>query len=288
MASLHRNSRQSTENLGVSLLEILISVFIVAIAILPLLGLILDRFEDKFFIVSNRFAQEKGYDIMVRMIKEVPFEMLWESPSEGQPGSIRPQSSPGSRNGVVFDNTYAKQLLSSLFPDSSLICSANFTDVHGTGYSVILEVLDISDPSPTDFSGTTWNNPSTWNELYFDYYELPDFTLQNNWNETANQNNDGVISPGYITPCRYYGAVKGKLWGPPERALNGQTSFKTSFPRDQKDRTKPWEDWGGRYCAMKKLRLCISWNLDAVNRKNPNVVGKKHQEFWLVGFKANI
>ncbi|MBF0408721.1 MAG: hypothetical protein HQM10_15345 [Candidatus Riflebacteria bacterium] len=289
LTNLHYFKKEVVSRKAFSLIEIVISLGILAVAFLPIAGVVMSKQDDTVVIESHRYAAERGFSIMSRIMQEVPFETLWESPSKDQPGSLKPQSKPSTVNGVVFDGTYCTKLRQSIFPGSAELCYIEFTDARGIVYEAFLEITDISDPSTAGFTGTTWSDPSTWKELYFDYYALPEFEKQPNWNSTANQNNDGVIGASYITPYKYYtGTIVGRHWGPAERKRNGSTAFKSLFPRDQKDRSHPWSDWGGKFCQMKKLRLRMRWNYTPKERKTPSVNYGRRQEIWLLAFKSNI
>jgi hypothetical protein len=280
---------------GFSLLEIMFAFIIVALSILPMIGFITDKYREVPVIESYRFAQERGYDIMVRTMNEIPFEMLRASPSPGQPGSIIAQPSPTNS---AWNSDFATTLLNSVFPGSTLLTTTTVVDRKNIHYLMTLEVLDIEDESPTEFSGTDWENPTTWNEFYFDFYRIPEFYKQPNW--VSASSTDGIIPTGLVTPYQFHTVTETtglKRWGPGERLASGSIHFKKGdvewgYPRDQKDRTRPWysknENTTLAYCTMKKLRLAISWNLAIKNYASPAATDGRPLRSSFVAFKTDI
>ena len=277
---------------GFSLIEIMFAFIIVGVSILPMISFILEKYKETPIIESNRFAQERGYDIMLRVMEEVPFEMLKASPSSGQPGSIVAQSAPAN---AEWTSTYAQTLLTSIFSGSTLLTTTTIVDKRGINYKMLLEVFDIYDPSPTAFDGVTYSDTKSWRELYFDFYRLPDFYNQADWYKASDSD---TLTSTLTTPYRL--TVGSYTWGPNERKVNGAAAFgksdlKGGFPRDQKDRTKPWTDWdklfngvSPYYCTMKKLRLTITWNLARGNWSNPDATDGRPNKINLIAFKSNI
>lgn len=278
---------------GFSLLEIMFAFIIVALSIIPMIGFITDKYRETPVIESYRFAQERGYDIMVRTMNEIPFEMLRASPSSGQPGSIIAQPTPTN---AEWNSTLATKLLTSIFPPSTLLTTTEVKDRKGITYLMTMEVLDIED-SAASFNGTSWQDPGTWNELYFDFYRLPEYYKQPDWSNASTT--DGIISSDLVTPYKFYSGpdVGGKLWGPADRLASGSTQFKQGdvaggFPRDQEDRTRAWYSRNNNttavVCTMKKLRLTITWNLSPQNYGNPSATSGRRLRSSFVAFKSDI
>lgn len=292
-----------TSTRGFSLLEILFAFCIVAVSVLPIIGLITDRFKETPVIEGNRFAQERGYDIMVRTMDDVPFEMLKAGTNPGDCGSIRPLASPSY---APWNAAYATQLLNSIYPGSTLLCTTTVVDKKGISYLIVLEVTDIQTPNGFSKLNGTWNDPGTWRDsntsktqLFFDYYDLPEF-----YRDPQYLNAASAEKYPFTSPYRFYGAALPAVptglrqWGPAQRAAAGSGDFSAAvqrFPRSQKDRTRAWgsPNWednnqNGYYCTMKKLKLSVKWNLDVTCYSTPYVTTGRPQWLDLMAFKADI
>ena len=273
---------------GFTLIEISIAFLLFSIAVLPIFGVLMQTIDGSSVIESQRFAQEQGYNVIISVMERVPFEMLWASDAEWNPASIRAQSSPSLVNGTLYDSEYADHLVSSIFPGSTEACYS-IINHNGIAYELLLEVTDIAAAGSSSLEGASWHNPATWNELYFDFYPIPDFYLQPEWNHPSNVNNDAMIAANYVTPYRYFEAsLPGIHWGPAERNVNGAEAFGNEFPRTQRDRSLPWSDWGNIYCQMKRLRLRIRWNLTPAERSDTSLESSHRRELVLIAYKSNV
>lgn len=280
----------STLKTGFSLVEIVFALILFSAAVLPIFGVLTHSMGNTASIESHRFAQEQAYNIINLVLDSVYFELLTESDGEWQPGSMTALSNPSTVNGVVLNNDYVEPLRERIFPGS---LGATYAQIENGGivYEMLLEIKDVSSDGDFDFSTAEHNNPSTWNELFFDYYQLPSFSQQQDWNHIDNQQNNAMIQSHYVTPYRYFDEFQpdlpGRKWGPAERRMKGQHEFGQLFPITQKDRTNPWPDWDNKYCQMKRLRLRVRWNIDPAGRKDPTKSARR-VEFVLVAFKSNI
>lgn len=257
----------SSENRGVTLIEIMLATFILAMSLIPIFGILTGNVKNTDSTLTRSFAINYAKSVLNTMLNDVPF-------SDIQPGVPA----------IVSDASKAK--IKALFPGGTplaggIACSAIATDSRGVYYQIFLRSDAVTDPSKGYTKG----------EFYFSYYPNPAVENQPGWDAlqkqaTVTENINNLPSKytkasGLLSPYRYYGpTVTSNRWGPAEEAAGN------IIHQDQREIASP--DSSGNYYLMQRFILQIRWNTDPKYYKTPSTDKGHPVKLQIVTFKANL
>lgn len=264
---LERTSDITTVNHGVTLIEIMVAVFILALSLIPVFGVLTRSVKNTDASLTRSFAVCYAKSLLNTVLDNVAFADI----KPGVPAIISGTS---------------KSLVKDLFPGAvsaagGIACSAIATDSRGVYYQIFLRSTAIKDPSDGYTAG----------EFYFSYYPNPAVEAQPGWNNLQKQaekvENVNALpskftnSSGLLPPYRYYGAtVSSNRWGPAEEAAGN------IIQKDQREVSEP--DASGNYYLLQRLILQIRWNADPKYYKIPSTDKGKPIKLQIVTYKANL
>ncbi len=260
---------------GLTLPEVVLAMFVLATALIPIFGLLTQDVKDTDILVSQTFAVDRARLVLNTLLEEISFDTL-------RPG-----------NPAVLDGPQAAQWAPILFPGgarlgSGFACEGVATDGRGISYHLYLRADPIEDTTATYTEG----------ELYFSYYPNPTVEDQApGWASMVaratvaetTENRPSIYTPGGIDnpggvlpPYRYLnGPPNTILWGPQEEFITGRR-----IRVDQRMVTRPRAD--GRYYLMQRVLLQISWNLAMSEYSRPTSNTGRPQRLHVVTFKADL
>lgn len=264
---LKRTNNITTVNRGVTLLEIMVAVFILALSLIPVFGVLTGSVKNTDASLTRSFAVAYAKSVLNTVLDNVAFADI----KQGAPAIISGASTNMAKN---------------LFPGASsasggIACSGIATDSRGVYYQIYLRSTAINDTS----------NGYTPGEFYFSYYPNPAVESQPGWDKLQKlaTKTEGLNSlpskftnaSGLLSPYRYYGpTVTSNRWGPAEEAAGNV------IHRDQREVSEP--DASGKYCLLQKLVLQIKWNADSQYYKTPSTNKGKPIKLQIITYKANL
>lgn len=228
---------------GITLLEIMTALLILAFAFLPIIGMIGTGTKDTDVSETYIFAQTTARNVLDSLLDDVPFYSLRVAP--GQVSDIG-DANDEPNVGELFDiapplgPTYnVASFLRSIGNDPAVdrFTRGELTDDRGYKYKVKIFVFPIPSTDPFDVT----------KDMSFRYLPRPDFETQANWYTTTPAEASAYIVSGN-TP--YNMAL------PPITVGNARALGTPSGPA------------GNDFCVMKKILLRIRWTMKSgIERK---------------------
>ncbi|MBU1108098.1 MAG: hypothetical protein KKB51_15610 [Candidatus Riflebacteria bacterium] len=292
---------------AVTFIEIVIAVGILAVAMIPLFGLMSRQTVETDRNASQAFAMNKASEILNTILDNVPFAAL----RQGNPGFIKVDDLAAKTKYKRYNDAWALKILPVLFQGSEKQgagwpCSGIFTDSRGIHYLVHLRVEDVfseqKPPRPertkigAGFPAGAPNRFAETSELTFAYLRNPAIFSAGDWLQEYSR--DPAQSP-------YAEVDLGSSRGVAESPQNvyqdegmegsGPDDPRYTDPTAERYTTKmvtekvPY-DTGDKYawCVMKKLLIQVQWNLDQRYFENPEATDGRVQRIHLMTIKGDI
>lgn len=258
-----------TQVKGFTLLEVMVAMVILAIAILPIFGVMTQDLKETDVQVAQTFALDRARMVLSTILDGLPFsDLLPGNPAILQGGSIDSAK-------ILFPGCVTVA--------GGRACLGIASDSRGVHYQVYLRADPIEDTTSAITAG----------ELTFSVYKNPRVERQANWQTIAvnaattqeNTNNQPSIlrkTTGLVSPYRFFGVagITQDFWGPEEEALNGEKKF------DQRLITKPGGD--GKFRLIVRLILEMSWNISREFYSDPTAGYGRPQKLRVVTYKAKL
>lgn len=273
---------------GITFFEIMIAMFILSIAVMPIFWVIHKGTEETDIISSQSFAINQATQILNTLLDNIPFEII----REGAPAGLlsfenldKVAAVANYYKGMGVDAAYVQKMSNMLFPgcekisDKSWRCQGVVTDPRGMSYLVTLLVLDLVDTSnikkPEQVSwGMSF--PSL-NHVTYSFCKNPAILERSDWRikdfEWNLPNQIGVPPEGE------------NMYKEPDFTSPALLRFPTRLAADKVNYTDN-EDLA--YCAMKKLIIQVQWNIDKGLYSKPEVLDKQTQRIHLMTLKADL
>ncbi len=293
---------------GVTFLEIVVAVAIMAVAMIPLFGLMTGSTVDTERNASQAFAINKATEILNTLIDSVPFAAV----RQGNPGFLRSDDLKGSEF-KQYNAAWAKKLAKMLFPGSNkegsgYPCRGIITDARGIHYLVHLKVEDVpsvgnsSKPDKVKIgSGFPDGKPANFSEsknLTFAYLKNPDIISDGEWCQTYKTLTEGGKpvheldlgngSTGVAEPPDNVYLDEGTSGLSPDapRFVNPTGVRYTQQIVTEKLPYDAPEEFA--HCCMKRLIVQIQWNLDKKLFTKPEENSANTQRIHLMTIKGDI
>ncbi len=259
---------------GITLPEVVLAMFVLASALIPIFGLLTQDVKDTDTLVSQAFAIDRARLVLNTLLDEVPFSDL------------------RAGNPAILVGPRAASLAALLFPNGAkagggFACEGIATDPRGIHYHIYLRSEPIED--------TTVN--FTEGEFYFSFYRNPTPEDQPGWatmtaeatvtevthNQPSIYQTGGPTNPGRVLPPYRYlvGPATTTLWGPEQEFRSGKR-----VRIDQRQVVQA--DADGRFCLMQRLLLQIRWNLAMKEYARPTTSAGRPQRIHVITYKANL
>lgn len=219
---------------GVTLLEILAALLILAFAFIPIFGMIGTSAKDTDVAESYIFAQTRARNILDTLLDDVPFFALrTASTNVADIGDTNDEANVGE----LFDTTNPTYLIASFArfigndPDTDHFTRGELKDERGIKYKVKIFVF----PVPAN------DVVAIDDEMTFRYMPRPEFEKQPDWYTTTPDSASAFVKLGVSTPYQM-----------PEEAV----VFKGARALGAYQGPA-----GNDYCVMKKILLRIRWTM---------------------------
>jgi hypothetical protein len=222
----------SSQERGITLLEIMAALLILAFAFIPLVGVIGTGTSDTDVTNSYIFAQTAARSILENLLDSVPFECV-----HLEPGTVADLDGSNAEDHVArFTDTPSYQVasfLALLGNKTDQLGRGTLTDSRGTSYAVKLLIFPVE--------GLDTNIPDPTQELVLTYLPRPLFEQANVGGHPAWYTSDEFVPPGVNRPYDY------ELNPIQTNARNLGVPFGTNASE--------------RYCMMKRFLLRIRWRM---------------------------
>ncbi|HAE39263.1 MAG TPA: hypothetical protein DCG57_11585 [Candidatus Riflebacteria bacterium] len=296
-----------TNRRAVTFIEIVIAVGILAVAMIPLFGLMSRQTVDTDRNASQAFAMNKASEILNAILDNVPFAAL----RQGNPGFIKVDDIATRAKYQRYNEDWARKMVPVLFPGSDnqsagWPCRGVFTDSRGISYLVHLRVEDVTSEqkpprpervkigpsfpagSPTSFAETR--------EMTFAFLRNPAILSDGSWLQEYSR--DPAQRPYAEVDL---GSGRGVAESPNDiyrdEGMEGASADEPRYldPTAERYTTKmvtekvPY-DVSDKYgwCVMKKLLVQVQWNLDQRYFNNPEATEGRVQRIHLMTIKGDI
>ncbi|MBF0410054.1 MAG: hypothetical protein HQM10_22110 [Candidatus Riflebacteria bacterium] len=218
---------------GLSLIEILLALFFLAVAVIPVIGLLGNSLGDTEAIAKNQFAQKNARLVLDCLLDEVPFSAI--IPAKGKVKTFE--------NGDFFENVAEIVGTDNFEPHSFLKLLGNsgknnfacgiIKDEKETPFKFTIFVFPV--PSAKDFNEGAFSMA---------FLSRPEFENSRDGNGHSNWFSENeYVSEKILRPYDYQTATSTKLI---REVLNQKTELR-DFP----------------HCVLKKILLKITWNSKA-------------------------
>lgn len=303
---------------GTTFLEIVFAVAILAIAMIPLFGLMSKQTGETDKNASQVFAMDKATEVLDTMLDNVPFFTI----RQGNPGIIKVDDLPKTAKYRSYNAKWAKKIATMLFPGSKnenggWACRGIITDTRGINYLIHLRVEDVAAPTGserpekhkigTSFPGGKPVPFSPVNDLTFSFLKNPSILSNGNWFENYRRTVKECVGGSCKLEDRYpfcefklsgsNGVAESKeniyLDEGIEKEGPKATGFKNPmavrYPQHIVVNKLPYPSQEPfSHCSMKKLLVQVQWNMQAKYFKTPEKDSGKIQRIHLVTLKGDI
>ncbi len=294
---------------AVTFIEIVVAVAVLAIAMIPLFGLMSRQTVETDKTASQAFAINKASEVLNTILDNVPFAAL----RQGNPGFIKIDDLSSNERFARFNDTWAKKLVPMLFQGSQkeaagYPCRGIVTDSRGIHYLVHLRVEDVASErkpqkperiqigdsfpagSPKDFPESP--------EMSFTFLRNPAMISDGSWIQDYSEDPADTTRPFSELDI---GQGKGVSEAPGNVYLDqGMEGFDSNAPRfvnptaerytskmvSEKVVYQTPEKFA--WCSMKKLVIQVQWNLDQQYFTKPEETAGRVQRIHLMTIKGDI
>lgn len=294
---------------AVTFLEIVIAVAILAVALIPLFGLISRQTVETDKNASQVFAINKASEVLNTILDNVPFVAL----RQGNPGYIKTEDLSANPRFQKYNESWAKKLVPILFAGSTKEaagwpCRGIISDSRGIHYLIQLRVEDVaSEKKPlkseriqigTSFPAAKPAEFAESAEMAFTFLRNPALLSDGNWSQDYAEDKDETGKPFSELDL---GSGKGVSEAPGNVYLDqGMQALGANEPRYVDPTAERYTqkmvservpyDVGESFawCTMKKLLVQVQWNLDQQYFNNPEAKEGRVQRIHLMTIKADI
>ena len=283
---------------AITFLEVVIAVAVMAVAMIPVFGVISRQTVETDKNASQAFAINKATEILNALLDNVSFVAL----RDGNPGFIRVDDLPRNGKYDELDDKWAKKMASMLFNSTiretnGYPCRGIITDSKGISYLIHLRVEDVPstvrlskperikigesypDSEPTEFPETP--------EVVFSFLKNPSILSSAAWTqdfaEDINEADKPLTELEVITngvsesPSNFYG--DGNYVNPTAERFTAKMAMKkVPYATD-----KTFE-----FCPFKRLVVQIQWNTDKTYFSKPEIDNGSIQRIHLMAIKGDI
>ena len=296
---------------AITFLEIVVAVSILAVAMIPLFGLMSKETVETDKNASEAFAINKASEILNAALDNMPFATL----RQGNPAYLRVDDFGGKfADSKKYNDTWAKGLMKMLFghnnkESAGYPCRGVISDARGIHYLIHLRVEDVPSenklPSPEKMKiGESFpdGKPADFGEskeFTFSYLKNPELLGGGNWLVDYAENDEESRKPlteldldsgsrGVAEPSQNIYLDQGMEGSPPgaARFMNPTALRYTQKMITQKVPYSADEKFA--WCTMKKLLVQVQWNLDQKYFKTPEENGGRVQRIHLMTVKGDI
>ncbi|MFC1742387.1 hypothetical protein ACFL35_00225 [Candidatus Riflebacteria bacterium] len=177
------------------------------------------------------------------------------------------------------------------------------SDFRGITYQVTIFSKDFEHPakSPNKFNGGSAIDCASWKELYFDFYQLPEFELQKNWGNLFDKPTFEYKYKQFvgITPYEMTGKNAKDQDGQNLRGFGeyqrdtrgGPLKFGSDYPGHQGTAEEAGMTWNKNVCLLKKILVEVRWNMaqayyhKPLDEKSP---GSRPTRMYFTSFKGDL
>jgi len=306
--------RPAARRAGLSLVEILLATFVLAVVMIPILQLIFGGIKETARGRDRATAVSLATNIMTQLLDKVPFSQI---APEGGPKAQDPAEffqAPDETAGGVSDRDQAllggdlgSEFEKILDQDDSPGDGVRSIFKEGTRFEVILYAGVYQDDG--DDGGGTFNAPHMTDELTFSYFKNPHIDMdgarrsevrrmvvldgdypydsEGDASGTIDRVDDPRFRPGWPDLSPGDTITQENFYKGPGRGLPGSedpnADPEVRWPRHTLDLSDFREEDG----AMLKLVLGIRWR-PGVRDGGGDGLTRTTKEFWLVSFKAKL
>jgi len=289
-------------------LEIVIAMGVIAVALIPIFGVIHKGAEETDLNASQAFAINKGSEILNALLDNVPVEAI----RAGNPAVMKTSDLSGVKDYTKYDAVWCKKMAEMLFPDcpdtsGGYSCKGIVTDPRGVSYAVTLKVEDVcASPAPADAKPETTTPPKAptdfpeLREMSFSFLRNPAKISSSKWTQQYNPNPTGGSLAGFPrweTEC-----VPNNVSESPDSIYtdDNYTGFSADAPRfvnpsgvrfTQRmvaEKVNYTSDDSFAYCTMKKLIIEVQWNSDRSLYSQPEKEGVGIKRVHLMTLKGDL
>ena len=297
---------------AISFLEIIIAAAVMAIAMIPIFGMLSRQTVETDKNASQAFAINKATEILNTLLDYVPFATI----REGNPGYLKAKDLPSRKSDDQDLDSLVKDMASMLFGSekegtNGYPCKGIIKDSRGINYLVYMRVEDVVStikyegkkpkllPIGSDYPKED-ANPNEFAEesdIFFAYLKNPSLLTSNKWiedyAETPDERNKPLTEidiPGKGVaefPKNIYldegiGSIKGTKYG----FFNPTAArYTAKMVLDQ----VPYKvDEKFAWCPFKRLIVQIQWNIDPSYFSDPESTKGNVQRIHLMAIKGDI
>lgn len=294
---------------AITFLEIVMAVAIMAVAMIPIFGLISRQTVETDKNASQVFAINKATEVLNSALDNLPFVTL----REGNPGYIKVSDLPQNHRYEGLTSNWAKKMASLLFNNSleepnGYQCRGVVKDSKGISYLIHLKIEDVPsiirrnkperleigenypDSDPKEFTEPT--------ETVFSFLKNPSMLSSSNWIQDFAENIDETGKP--LTELELPGS--GVSESPTNfytdegiNNLKGSTKYSYLNPTAERFTAKmvmkkvPYEtEESLAWCPFKKLIVQVQWNLEQQYYSDPESEKGNIQRIHLMAIKGDI
>lgn len=293
---------------AITFLEIVIAVAILAVAMIPMFGLMSRGAVESDRNASQAFAISKATEVLNTLLDNVPFVAI----RQGNPGYIKADDISKLDRYKDYTDTWAQRMVGLMFPGTSRegagwVCRGVVSDARGIHYLVHLKVEDVpsvqqSQRPETKKIGSNFPDgaPSTFNEvneITFSFLRNPSMLSDGNWlvdyagdvSEPGKPLTEAELSPNGVAeaPGNIYldqsgdgssAGANGFVDPTAARYTARMVTSKVPYqaPDDQ------------AHVPMKKLLVQVQWNLDQRYFATPETSEGQVQRVHLMTIKGDI
>lgn len=308
---------------GLTFIEIVVAVAILAIAMLPLFSMMSKGASDTDITASQAFALNKATETLNAILDNVPFETL----RQGNPATLRADDLSGIPEYARFDETWCRKMAEMLFPGTTkdsggYRCRGVVTDPRGISYQLWLRVEDVAaPPAPANLQpeslaiGTAFDGQDparlpvdfpAKGEFTFTFLKNPGVLSHPNfvekyhifrgvgavnpqkprWELECRGNNTNDVSEPPINV--YLDQVPPGGAADPNAPTYGNPTASRYTQRMASEKVNYTSDDNFAYCTMKKLIVEVQWNMEKTLYNKPEVSSGQTQRVHLMTLKGDI
>ena len=282
---------------GITFLEIVLAIFILSIAVVPIFWVIHKGTEETDVSASQSFATNKATEILNTFLDNIPFECIRQGAPAGLLSFEGLEKTPEAKAEYAkmkIDATWVKNMAEMLFPkceaigDKSWRCQGIIQDPRGTSYLATLLVEDVLDtmtikkPEAQTWGGSFYDSK----DLTFSYCKNPEKLQEASWRPDYQQM---PVPIGEWTLPNQIGlpAESENIYCQPDFYPN--TKLLRYSQCLAVDKVNYATDDSMAYCGIKRLIVQIQWNIDKTYFSKPDVIDKGNlQRIHLMTIKADI
>lgn len=296
---------------AITFLEIIIAVTVMAIAMIPLFGMLSRQTVETDKNASQAFAINKATEVLNALLDNISFVTL----REGNPGYIRVDDLPQSDKYSDLNDAWAKKMASMLFnstqkESNGYPCRGIVTDAKGISYLIHLRVEDVvsttkhSKPERMkigeDYPTTNPLEFPEQPEVAFTFLKNPSVITSNVWTHDYAEDSEEAGKP--LTELEIPG--KGVAESPTNldfykddglSSLKSTTKYGYINPTAERYTAKmvmskvPYEtsdEFG--WCPFKRLIIQVQWNIEPHYYSEPENEKGNIQRIHLMAIKGDI